>query len=109
MTDDEPIPVQFQIEVPPEVETGVPADFVSVWNTPTSFVLDFVVTKQTPQIIEDGDGAKAAIQALRVSARVRIPPEQVFELASALTRQLTSWEQQTGRAAPPTPMPGFDA
>jgi len=33
---------------------------------------------------------------------VRIPPEQVFEIARALTQQLDQWEKETGRR-PPTP------
>ena len=36
----------------------------------------------------------------RVVSRIRIPPEQVFELAKALTQQLEFWEQETGRRAP---------
>ena len=40
----------------------------------------------------------------RVVSRVRIPPEQVFELAKALTQQLEFWEQETGRRPPPDPV-----
>ena len=32
-----------------------------------------------------------------LSIVVRIPPQQVFELAKALTQQLEFWEQETGR------------
>jgi len=42
----------------------------------------------------------------RVVSRVRIPPEQVFELAKALTQQLEFWEQETGRRPPATPVLG---
>ena len=43
-----------------------------------------------------------ATVSARVVARVRIPPEQVFEIARALTQQLDQWEKETGRR-PPTP------
>ena len=40
----------------------------------------------------------------RVVSRIRIPPEQVFELAKALTQQLEFWEQETGRRNPGGPL-----
>jgi hypothetical protein len=36
-------------------------------------------------------------------ARVRVPPNQVFEIMKALERQLTGWEQETGRRPKSTP------
>jgi len=30
-------------------------------------------------------------------SRVRIPPDQVFELMKALEQQLTMWENETGK------------
>ena len=40
----------------------------------------------------------------RVVSRIRIPPDQVFELAKALTQQLEFWERETGRRAPQEPL-----
>jgi hypothetical protein len=37
-------------------------------------------------------------------SRVRIAPEQVFELAKALTIQLEAWELETGRKKPDKPI-----
>jgi len=107
MSDKRPMAVRFQIEVPPEVEVGVPADFANIWHTRTSFVLDFAVPKAPPKFEEPDDGGRRAVVTARVVARVRIPPEQVFEIARALTQQLDQWEKETGRR-PPTP-PDEDA
>lgn len=107
MSDKRPMAVRFQVEVPPDVEVGVPADFANIWHTRTSFVLDFAVPKAPPKFEEPDDGGRRAVITARVVARVRIPPEQVFEIARALTQQLDQWEKETGRR-PPTP-PDEDA
>ncbi|GAA2524359.1 DUF3467 domain-containing protein [Rarobacter incanus] len=91
--------VEFQIELPSDVETGVPADFASLWHTPTSFVIDFVATKGPAQMGPGDDGDNVQVIPAKVVARIRIPPEQVFELAKALTQQLSMWEAETGRSA----------
>ena len=49
MSDDRPVPIEFQVELLPSEETGVPADFANIWHTRTSLVLDFAVAKG-PQI-----------------------------------------------------------
>ncbi|GAA2232861.1 hypothetical protein GCM10010401_00790 [Rarobacter faecitabidus] len=96
---DGPDHVEFQIELPGKVETGVPADFASLWHTPTSFVIDFVATKGPAQIGEDDEGQPVQVIPAKVVSRIRIPPEQVFELAKALTQQLSMWENETGKTA----------
>jgi len=103
----EPQP-QLAIELPPEVEVGIPADFASLWQTDTSFVIDFCVNKHPPQLATDDNGQQVIVVPAKVCARVRIPPEQVFELARALTQQLDNWELKTGRKKPydGPPLPG---
>ena len=98
MSADRPIALRFQVDVPAEMEAGVPADFANIWHTRTSFVLDFAVPKGPPKVVEtDDEAGRAAVVAAKVVARVRIPPEQVFEIARALTQQLDQWEKETGR------------
>ena len=63
----------------------VPDDLKSRW-------LDWKVEAAT-----DADGNPVTVVPGRVVQRVRIPPQQVFELAKALTQQLEFWEQETGR------------
>lgn len=99
------LPQEFQIDVPDEMETGVPADFASVWHTPTSFILDFIAVKQPPSPVSDPESGEVTSITVpgRVVSRVRIPPQQVFELAKALTMQLDAWEKES---APTVRNPG---
>jgi Protein of unknown function (DUF3467) len=97
----------LQIELPDDLAGGNYADFASVWHTPNVFVLDFVAVKTPPQEGVDANGNKAIVVPGRVVSRIRIPPEQVFEVAKALTRQLETWEQETGRREPSQPLFGI--
>lgn len=88
---------QFEIDLPPEAIAGSYADFANVWHTPDVFVMDFVSLTRPPQEGTDADGNAVTVVPARVAQRVRIPPQQVFELAKALTQQLEFWEQETGQ------------
>lgn len=107
MSEQRPVAVRFQVDVPADVEAGVPADFANVWHTRTSFVIDFAVPKGPPKLVEPADegGTPHAVVSARVVSRVRIPPEQAFEIARALTQQLDQWEKETGRRQGPPPTP----
>lgn len=93
----EDAPSQFEIEVPAEVVPGSFADFANVWHTSDVFVMDFVSLARPPQPGTDSEGNAVTLVPGRIVQRVRIPPQQVFELAKALTQQLEFWEQETGR------------
>ncbi len=100
-------PRQFEIDLPPELIGGAYADFANVWHTPTVFVMDFLTLAQPPREQVDAEtGERHTIVPARVVSRIRIPPEQVFELAKALTQQLEFWEQETGRRNAPGPLLG---
>lgn len=92
--------IALQIEVPPEAEAGVYADFASMWFTGDTFVIDFVVTKGPVVPVPGEEGEQRGILPAKVVARVRIPPAQVFEIASKLTQTLTQWEERTGKRPP---------
>jgi hypothetical protein len=47
--------------------------------------------------VEGDDGTKVTTAQAQIVSRVRVPPSQVFEIMKALERQLTAWEQATGR------------
>jgi hypothetical protein len=98
----EPLPVHSRIDLPPEMEVGVHADFVSVWHTPESFVLDFLALKGPAATAQDEDGRPVQLRDARVAARVRLAPTHVFDLMRALEIQLTAWEQETGQRPGPT-------
>ena len=101
------LPKVFQIDLPEENVEGRFADFANLWHTPNVFVLDFVALTQPAQHGEGPDGEPSELIPGRVVSRIHIPPEQVFELAAALTRQLGIWEQETGRKPPAKPL--FDS
>jgi hypothetical protein len=99
-TDD--APPQLGIELPTEQEAGVFADFANIWNTPSTFVLDFLSVKQplvdAKLLDPEADGQ---VLLTKVVSRIRIPAEQVFPLIQALSNQAQMWLQQTGREEPP--------
>jgi hypothetical protein len=105
MTQPIPEPQQrFEVEISPDIEPGVPAEFASIWHTPAMFVLDFASLRQPPHIDEDAEtGDRVLILPTRIVARVRIPPSQVFELMRGLEQQLTAWERETGQPPPQEP------
>jgi hypothetical protein len=103
------MPRRLSLSTTPEVEAGVYADFVSVWHQPHLFVLDFSVHTNPPQVMEV-EGQKVVNVPARMVARVRIRPEQIFEIMKALNQQLTRWEKEQGKQqrheeppAPPQP------
>ena len=96
---------QFEIDLPPDLIAGAYAAFANVWHTPTVFLMDFLtLATPPPEIVDESTGEHRTIVPARVVSRVRIPPEQVFELAKALTQQLEFWEQETGRRPPTSPV-----
>lgn len=99
---DDAVPTRFEIELPPEIQVGVFADFASVWHTANTFVLDFLATVQPPSPQVDEAGAVAAtVLSAKVAARVRVPSEQIFLMIRALQEQADQWLAETGRTEPP--------
>jgi hypothetical protein len=91
--------VNLSVELPPDHEVGVFADFASVWHTPNTFVLDFLAVKMPPHPATEGQGE--LVLDAKVAARVRIPSEQIFPLIAALQGQGNRWLAETGRSEPP--------
>ena len=102
MTDEAREPLQrFEVEMSPEVEVGIHADFANLWHTQDTIVLDFAALRQPPYIQVDETGTEVAIAPTRIVGRVRLPPRQVWELMRALEKELTAWETATGERIPP--------
>jgi hypothetical protein len=91
-----PVEPRIQIKLPDKIQAGVYADFVRAWHTNDAFVLDFAALMEPPR----HESSSVVLTAI-VAARVRIPPAQVFELMKALEQQLSAWEKEHGKAAPP--------
>lgn len=93
---------RFDVEIVPELEGGVYADFASLWHTPDAFVIDFAALRHRPYVESDrATGEETAVAPTRVVARIKIPPRQVWELMRALEKELTEWEDETGQKVPP--------
>jgi hypothetical protein len=109
MSDPSQLPRRLSVSATPDVEAGVYADFVSVWHQPHLFVLDFSVHTSPPQVVEV-DGQRLVNVPARMVTRVRIRPEQIWEIMKALEQQLSRWEKEQGRIQrreepPPAPEP----
>jgi hypothetical protein len=99
---DQPGETRFTIEVAPDIEVGVFANFVSIWHDADTFTLDFAAMTRQPTPSQDAStGAVYLDVPARIVSRVRIPPSQVFEIMKALEQQLTAYEKETGRSAGP--------
>jgi len=86
---------RFSIEISPEVEGGVYANFVSIWHDNDGFTLDFAAVTGQPRPKQDtGDGHVFLNVPARIVSRVHIPPSQVFEIMKALEQQLSAWERE---------------
>ncbi|HLU44743.1 MAG TPA: DUF3467 domain-containing protein [Natronosporangium sp.] len=98
------LPRRLSLSTTPEVEAGVYADFVSVWHQPHQFILDFSVHTAPPQVVEV-DGQRIINVPARMVSRVRLRPEQIFEIMKALNHQLTRWEKEQGKLTAPQEPP----
>lgn len=95
--------LRMQVNLPAAQEVGVHADFANVWNTPNTFIIDFmsVTQPETPALDNQGSPLNFSDLQAVISARVRIAPEQIFMLADALKRQGEAWLAATGRSERP--------
>jgi hypothetical protein len=93
---------RFDVEIAPELEGGVYADFANLWHTADAFVLDFAALRHRPYVEVDArTGEEVAVAPTRVVARVKIPPKQVWELMRALEKELSAFEEESGQTLPP--------
>lgn len=90
------LPRRLSLSTSPEVEAGTYADFVSVWHQPHQFVLDFSTYTGPPQVMES-EGKQVLNVPARMVARLRVRPEQIFEIMKALNQQLSRWEKEQGK------------
>lgn len=100
---------QMRVSMPDDKIPGVYADFVSVWHTNDVFTFDFAALARPVSRTSGDDGSTVTQAQAQVVARVRVPPSQVFEIMKALERQLTAWEQETGRRPKPPKPPESSA
>jgi hypothetical protein len=92
---------ELRIEVPPEMQPGVYANFLSVWHTPYEFTLDFAAT-QPPTESEGG----SVVVPCRVVTRVKVPVTVMFDILRALNENMTRYERVFGEIRRPEPPGG---
>lgn len=86
------------MDIPPELEGGVFANFAGIWNDEDGFVIDFAAVAEPPRKAENDAGVELLHVRARVVSRVRIPPRQAIELMRTLGAHLDQWEQRHGPA-----------
>ena len=96
-------PAEFQIQIPPDLEVGTFADFMTVWHTAHDFTLDFAVMQQTQPPENPADRTSPFKVPCRVVARVKIPPTLVYDIMRALNENLTGYEGIFGEIQRPGP------
>ena len=91
----DPQQAAIELQVPDELQTGVYANFVTVWHTPYEFTLDFSVMLPA-EVKERPDGSVGPVVPARVAARVKLPTTQLFALIRALNENMTIYESNVG-------------
>lgn len=91
---------EFQIIVPPDLERGAYANFLSVWHTPFEFTLDFAAL-ELPQRTDPENAESPVRVPCRVVARVKIPPTVLFDVLRALNENMTKYESTYGEIRRP--------
>jgi hypothetical protein len=92
---EQPQEQRVEITVPPDHEVGAHASFASVWRSQDSFVIDFSTEVRPSEVAEDPEnGTRYLHVPVRVVARVRIPPGQVWELMKSLEKNLSAYERE---------------
>ena len=80
------MPDDFEIKVPDQLEAGVYANSVRLWNTRSEFTIDFLARPAN-----DGEPDLA-----RVVSRVKIATIFMFQLIQELNANMTEYEQNYG-------------
>lgn len=89
--------LQMSLTMPESLLAGVYANMAQVSHSPHEFTIDFFVQSAPgPMVSEDGENVLPMVGV----ARVRLPDTVIFELARAISHNVTIWEEQTGRRIP---------
>jgi Protein of unknown function (DUF3467) len=91
-------PPHFRIDVPPKLQGGAYANFLTVWHTGHEFTLDFSATQPPEPPSEEGGPVTVPCT---VVSRLRIPPTLVFEILQALNTNLAIYEGAFGEVRRP--------
>jgi hypothetical protein len=96
--------VRFDVQITPEMEAGVYANFLNVWHTAHEFTLDFASTMPAEQGTDELGAPGVRIPA-RVAVRVKVPPTLMFDIIRAINDNLTRYEATFGAISRPSDGP----
>lgn len=88
--------MSFTVEVPPDLESGIYANFMAVWSGQHDFTLDFSVTGQ-PRIEDD-----KVVVPTQVVSRIKVPLTLAEDILQALAKHVTKFEEAAGPIRKPT-------
>jgi hypothetical protein len=91
-------PTNFNVQLPPDLESGTYANFLGVWHTGHEFTLDFAVTQ--PPVVPENPTEPITVPC-RVVTRVKIPPSLIFDIIRALNTNMTIYENTFGEIQRP--------
>lgn len=84
--------VNLNLEIAPEFKMGAFADAAIVWHTEHEFTIDFICPVMPGQ--EGADGIVQ--QAAAVVSRVRLPVGVIFQVARAISENVSQYEKNFG-------------
>lgn len=97
-----------EIDVPPELEAGVYANFAAVWYSPYEFTLDFAVF--TPHGGDEHESSEtSSTRRVRLLSRVKLPPAIVFDVLRAVSDSMSAYEERFGEIRRPERGDGEEA
>lgn len=97
-----------EIDVPPELEAGVYANFAAVWYSPYEFTLDFAVF--TPGGADEDQPAEVSLtRRVRLVSRVKLSPAIVFDVLRTVSDTMSAYEQLFGEIRRPERGDGEEA
>ncbi|MDQ2650492.1 MAG: DUF3467 domain-containing protein [Actinomycetota bacterium] len=91
MTDEQQLHMNF--DLPPELRPGVYAEIAAVWHTKDGFTIDFLAPVMPATTTDEGGPAQ---QQATVVSRVRLPVQVIFQVARAISENVSMYEQTYG-------------
>ena len=88
----EPQQVQLNVELPEVLQQGVHAEVAAVWHTRDGFTIDFISPTSPPS--PDAQGQLQ--QPARIVARIRVPVSVIFNVARAISDNVSIYESTFG-------------
>ena len=84
----------WELHVPPELEEGVYASFLTTWHTANEFTLDFATfVPDTLPLPLDPSPDDAHLEGV---SRVKVPPAEVFAMIRKIHANMTLYEETYG-------------